>query len=541
MDNFFVLRILDNFEWFFNKLGVDYQNMRRILQLKLVMDSRRVPTILGSSKKADEEGNSFIKSLWIYSLMSLVVVPFVYMKLNYMLQMSIVFGILMFMIMTSLISDFSGVLLDIRDKNIILSKPVENKTLSMAKTIHVLIYLFLITISLAIIPLVTALLRQGILFFILFLLEIIFMDLFIVALTALLYLLILKFFDGEKLKDIINYVQIGLSIAIAVGYQFIGRLFNFIHFKVIFCPKWWQYFIIPTWFAAPFELVLHHSRNIYFVIFTILGIIVPVISIISYIKLMPSFERNLQKLNNSNGKTKKGKNRIFKFVSNIICPNKEDRVFFRFALDMFNNERQFKLRVYPSLALSAIFPFIFILNDLRGSSIHAVVSSKSYFNIYFCALFIPTVIMMIKYSESYKGAWIYGTVPIKDFTSTIKSFIKAFVIRLLIPIYLFDSIIFTFVFGFRIVPDLVIVFLNFILITIICSKILITGLPFSQPYGTEEKSQGVVAIPIMIIVGVLCLIHFICAPLNCGLLLYGITIFIINIIAWKMLKFNFEL
>lgn len=541
MDNFFVLRILDNFEWLFNKLGVDYHIMRRILQLKLVMDSRRVPTILGSSKKADEEGNSFIKSLWIYSLMSLVVVPFVYMKINYMLQMSIVFGILMFMIMTSLISDFSGVLLDIRDKNIILSKPVENKTLSMAKTIHVLIYLFLITMSLAIIPLVTALLRQGVLFFILFLFEIIFMNLFIVALTALLYLLILKFFDGEKLKDIINYVQIGLSIAIAVGYQFIGRLFNFINLKVVFCPKWWQYFIIPTWFAAPFELIIHNSRNVYFITFTMLGILVPVISIISYIKLMPSFERNLQKLNNSNGKTKKENTRISKLVANIICPNREERVFFRFSLDMFNNERQFKLRVYPSLALAFIFPFIFILNDLRYSSFHAIASSKEYFNIYFCALFIPTVIMMIKHSECYKGAWIYGILPIKNFTAAIKSVIKAFVIRLLLPIYIIDSIIFTLFFGARIIPDLVIVFLNFILLTIICSKILITGLPFSQPYGTDEKSQGVVAIPIMIIVGVLCLIHFICEPLIYGLLLYGITIFIIDIIAWKMLKFNFEL
>lgn len=98
-------------------------------------------------------------------------VPFVVMDKNFMFQMSFVFGILMFMLMTSLISDFSSVLLDIRDKNIIYSKPVDNKTLNTAKIIHIFIYMFLITISISGIALVMALIKQGLLFFLIFLLK----------------------------------------------------------------------------------------------------------------------------------------------------------------------------------------------------------------------------------------------------------------------------------------------------------------------------------------------------------------------------------
>ena len=35
-------------------------------------------------------------------------------------------------------------------------------------------------------------------------------------------------------------------------------------------------------------------------------------------------------------------------------------------------------------------------------------------NIYFCALLIPTVVMMMKYSAGYKGAWVYKAIPIKN-------------------------------------------------------------------------------------------------------------------------------
>lgn len=252
MKDFKVLKFLDRFKGFFEKIDVDYDVMRKILQVKFIMDRRRVSTIMNnSSKNGSESENSFNKSLLFYALVGLIIVPVIWAKENFIFQMSFVFGILMFMITTTLISDFSSVLLDVRDKNIIFSKPVNSKTLSMAKVLHVLTYMVLITFSLSGAGLAVALYRHGILFFLMFLLEIILMDLFIVVLTALLYLLILKFFDGEKLKDIINSVQIILSITITVGYQFIGRLFDFTNIHMAFTPKWWQYFIMPIWFGAP--------------------------------------------------------------------------------------------------------------------------------------------------------------------------------------------------------------------------------------------------------------------------------------------------
>ena len=171
---------------------------------------------------------------------------------NYLFQMSFVFGIFMFFMMTSLISDFSSVLLDLRDKEILLSKPINNRTLNMAKVLHIFFYVFMITMAIMGPALIVSLIKNGVLFFLIFLMEIILIDLFLIVVTGLIYLLILRFFDGEKLKDIINYVQIGLTITLSAGYQLIGRIFNFVDLNNIeFINKWWTYILSPVWFAAP--------------------------------------------------------------------------------------------------------------------------------------------------------------------------------------------------------------------------------------------------------------------------------------------------
>lgn len=536
MRDFKVLKFLDKFRGFFEKLGVDYHIMRKILQIKLIMDGRRVPTAVGGSGKSKDENkheNAFFKSLWIYGLMGIIMVPFIVMRKNFIFQMSFVFGMLMFMTITSLISDFSSVLLDIRDKNIMFSKPVDNKTLSTAKVIHVLIYMFFMTISLSGIPLVAALIRHGILFFIIFAFEIILMDLFIVVFTALLYLLVLKFFDGEKLKDIINYVQIVLSITISIGYQLIGRVFEISNIKVIFTPKWWQYFIAPIWFGAPFEVILNGNKNVPFIALSILALFVPIISILVYIKLIPSFERNLQKLNNNAAKAEKRSKIIYDIISKIICFSKEERTFFRFASNMMKNEREFKLKVYPSLGFSLIFPFIFMFNMLKDEGLVKLASSKVYLYIYFCALMLPTVIMMMKYSGRYKGAWIYKTMPITNIANIFKGTLKAFIVNLLLPVYIIECVIFIYIFGMRIFPDLIVTFLSMMLFTVICFRVMEKSLPFSESFGVSKQGEGLIIIPLMLLIGALAGVHYFCTTFSYGIYIYMVVVFVMVIVAWK--------
>ncbi|MGG3468300.1 hypothetical protein ABES02_12555 [Neobacillus pocheonensis] len=183
MKNFRTLRFLDLFRGLFESFGINYTVMRKILAVKLTMDGRRTPTIFNqqAKKKKRPEENGFIKSLGIYVLLSLMLIPFTILSENFLYQMSIFYGIVMFLVMTSMISDFSNVLLDVRDKGIILTKPVDKKTLNAAKIIHICIYLSFLSAALTVIPLVIGTFRHGILFLLLSLIGLILVNLFIVV------------------------------------------------------------------------------------------------------------------------------------------------------------------------------------------------------------------------------------------------------------------------------------------------------------------------------------------------------------------------
>ena len=343
MKDFRVLRFLDIFRGIFEKMGVDYPAMRKILNVKLILDGRRVSTVLSNQnnkkkEKEDKDKNNFLKSLWTYILMGAFLILFIVIGDNFLFQMSFVFGVTMFLLMTSLIADFSSVLLDIKDKEILLSKPIDSKTLNMAKILHIFMYITAITMAISGPSLIVSIKRHGFTFFFIYLLAVILIALFTIILTAIIYLVVLRFSSGEKLKDIINYVQIGLTIAMSLGYQLIGRLFDFIDINNLeYNPSLWKYFFPPLWFAAPFELILKANNESYIVIYSILGVLIPIISIVVYIKLMPMFERNLQKLNSAEGQTK-DKNKVNIFVSKVVCKDEEERIFYKFATNMLKNE-----------------------------------------------------------------------------------------------------------------------------------------------------------------------------------------------------------
>lgn len=531
MNDFRCLKFLDFFQFIFKKLGIEYDVMRKILQLKLTMDQRRAPTIFNSSKK--KEGNQFLKSLWLYGVYGLILIPFIFLGENYIFQMSLVFGIIMFILMTSMISDFSTVLLDVRDKNILGTKPINKRTISAAKMVHVIIYMTLLTGAFVGIPFLVMIVSHGILFSLVFLVMLLLNVLFIIAITALIYIFTLQFFSGERLKDIINYVQILLSVAIFVGYQVLARSFEIVDLSISYTFSWWHVFIPPIWFGAPFELLLHQNLSGTIVGLSLFALVVPIMSIAIYYRMMPSFERNLQKLLEGTGKNKK-KVGLNQFLSRLVCINKEERIFFQFAALMMKKEREFKLKVYPSLGFAFIAPFIFLLNGLHDATISELGDGKGYFFIYFSSIMIPMGVHMLKFSENYKGGWLFRATPIKNLGMLHRGTIKAFIVKLYLPILIVLSACFIGIFSVRILPDLVLVFLAGSLHAMISYKLLSNETyPFSESFEFAMDMNTAKNFLLMFFAGVFALIHFIASQFSYGIYVYLVILLIATVISWR--------
>ena len=47
-----LLKLLDRFEGVLRRCGIDYRTLRLILGIRLIMDSRRVPTVLANNRRS---------------------------------------------------------------------------------------------------------------------------------------------------------------------------------------------------------------------------------------------------------------------------------------------------------------------------------------------------------------------------------------------------------------------------------------------------------------------------------------------------------
>ncbi|MEX0083231.1 hypothetical protein [Clostridium butyricum] len=534
MEEYKLLKFLDKFKGLYTKLGVDYEKMRIILKIKLTLDRRRTSTIMGSSNKKDEESeNSFVYALIMYGIIGAFIGIIILSSSNAMFSFSIAFGMFMFFVLTSFISDFSNVLLDVRDKNVIGTKGVNNKTIAAAKVTHICYYIFLISLALSWLSII-GMFRFGILTGILFLGELIVADILMIVITALIYLFILRFFNGEKVKDIINFVQIALTIVMTIGYQFLGRMFNVFDLNIVYKSRIWNLLLPPMWFAAPLYAVNGGEINKIIIMLITLAFIVPIIAIILYLKNISKFEDSLSKLNSVRNNEKEKSKGVFYRFGRWTCRNNEEKAAYNLSVSVMKREREFKLKAYPNLGFIIIFPILFIFiftNNYEG--IESIPLSMS-LNIYWFILMIPSILMTLQYSNDYKAAWIYESVFIKDTANIYRGAYKALIVNLLLPLYLVESVIFTVIFGIQVLGILIIVFI-FLLIFIVAEHIIgKLSLPFTTKAGVVDNGSNLLNILLgMILVGITATINYFLLSNIIALIVYGIALVIVALFMWR--------
>lgn len=517
MMRFRSLEILDRIQFVFTRMGIDYPVMRRVLVLKLMMDTRRIPTVLQSkNSRENDDGNKMMKSLWMYALLSIIPGVITFMSSSVFSKVCYIMGISMFFTMTTMISDFSSVLLDIRDKNILMTLPVHSRTMAAAKTIHIAIYLSMISLTLNLFPIAGMVYNHGVLNGLLYVVMLVFMVLSVIFFSSLLYVLILKNFDGERLKDLINGIQIMLMIIVTVGYQLVGRMFQFVDVSLEFQPAWWTFLLLPAWMAGPFALMEGEWEAVYLAL-SVMGVCLPIVFIMLHVKVVsPAFERYLSKLNSSGEKPSGAYFRRLRFrekLSQIMARKLSERASLKFGYSILSSEREMKQKVYPGIALSMVLPFIFALAYVeRADSFKAAMvqlqGSKMYLMIYVTVLMLPSMMGFISKSKHYKGAWLYKTLPMERPTSLISGTYKGGLICFGLVPYLFTSSLMIVVFGWSIIPHLLIACLNVVYMTLILVRVTGLELPFASDFQVSEDNQITKNIMGMIIGGVLCGVHY---------------------------------
>ncbi|WP_235613234.1 hypothetical protein [Paenibacillus sp. LC231] len=360
------------------------------------------------------------------------------------------------------------------------------------------------------------------------------MNMLILVSTSLVYLLLLKYWDGEKLKDLINYVQIGLSAALAIGYQFVIRSFDLIDFNLVFTPAWWQILLPPVWFAAPYEWLFGEGSG-WLTVLSLLAVLVPIVLMIVYVRYIPSFEQHLEKLAHSEAGKGRERGRLDRFLAKLVCRSRTEQACFRLSASMLKNEREFKLKVYPTLGLSVLLPYLFFVSTIRNSSLAEISQGSSYYVLHTMLIMIVTVVMMLKFSGKPKAFWLFGAAPMPSMNPLYLGALKAFAVKMFLPLFTVNAVIFLILFGSRIIPDVLIVFLTGLVLIPLSAKAILRTPPFSQAFNMAQQKDGWWVLLFFIVVGGLWGLHYASSTIPYGMLAYILTLLVANGLAWTKL------
>jgi ABC-2 type transport system permease protein len=497
----FLLTILDLFKWVFALMKVDYGQIRSIVAIKLTMDNRR-QLVAYRKKENKEPTNVFILTVAFYSLFGVFVAFGMYSIQAFMPVMILYFSYITVTIAMTLITDFSSVLLDTSDNTIILPRPVDGRTLFIARSTHILLYLSQLAAGLSLAPTILTFYQYGPVVGILFIAGTILSIITALFITHAIYLLIMHFSSEEKLKNMINYFQIIMAIFIVGGYQILPRILTRLDLQTYtFDWTWWKYLIPPVWTAGALETFAFGKWDASHALLIVLAVGIPFGG--SYLVnryLTPVFNRKLGAMGGATEvqPVKSDKIRKASFVSRVssyVTSSGLERGTFETVYRILGRDRKLKLKVYPAYGFVPIFAVIFIFGSdkniletwesLPTTNFHILL-------IYLTFMIVQTAIYEIAFTDEFKASWIYFSAPINKPGGILLGTLKAIMIRLFLPGYIAVSIIIFWIWGFKVWDDVLFGLLSNLLMVFGLTQIQKKCLPFSQAPSMRTQAGNFV-------------------------------------------------
>lgn len=534
-DNFLLIKVLNKLRPFLEKRIRDYDQFIALLTLKLTIDDRKT-SIHENSANAKKMG-SMKQNLLVMAFIGFFLGLMMLSSLDLYYKVATLAGSNVFFLVMYMVSDFSSVLLDVKDSTLIMTRPVKSSTLNAVRIIHITYYMFSMFAAINLFSFVFGTARHGFMFILAMIIMMIFISFLIIFVTTILYSLLLKWFSGEKLKDILNVFQIIMSIVTVVAYQVLARMFEFVDLQLTINIRWWAFLLPPTWYAGLFKVMVEGDLAPAYVMMAFLGFMVPLVLGIWLIRsILPKYESYLIKLNVEEGLKVKKTGLVSKIKEKLmllLSSNHVELAFMNFSMANMSRDRKLKLMIYPNHALAIVFPFIMLFSVFSREGIFAGLTSLQgswyYLTLYFALMFLSTNFEFLKFSSDAKAAFIYESFPIPNKNLIYRAALKAYYLKFAFPSMLFLSILFALVFGSSV--WLALVFINFAVPFVLLLKGFLSTLwyPFSKEIGTTGNKNFGEAIIMMLLIGAVALVHFFIFSYSDWLGLLGILVLMVAV------------
>ncbi|MFB6341090.1 hypothetical protein ACE1ET_05190 [Saccharicrinis sp. FJH62] len=478
---------------FVRMMGADVLQFEAIMNAKLSIDFRKEPSSLNTNRKRKM---TFGRQLIFYGMFGIFTAMIFIQTKDVIFGFTIYYSILIVMLTTILLTEFSSVIFDENENDIYLPRPVSSRTLLLTRLVHVQTYMGLIGGAMSVPGLIFVIFIHGGLMVLGMLLSVLIASWMALLFCMLLFQVLSKFISGERFKDALNYLQIGIAILIMGGYQLLPRMFEMVSpDQAVMSTGWWTY-LVPTIWLAGFTRLFASFTSSYDLIMAGLTVLFTVLGSVLVVRFMSS---GFSSLLNTDDKTEKKKDKersgsgvklkIRNLARNILCVSDMEKAGWQMTMSVTKRDRKFKQAVYPAFGYILIMLIIFLKPDFKDffGSLHNLATTPKYLVFIFMGFFGVSTIYQLPYTDNAGAGWIYQVLPAPDKKHLQTGAIKAMLYKFYIPIYLMFTIIVLLIWPVNVLVYLLLGAVGTALYAVVGEIFMKNPLPFTQPRDMQRK------------------------------------------------------
>lgn len=434
MFKLFSLKVLDLFKPLFNGLKVNYEKLRAILKAKLIMENRRTSAFSNSFSGQESNGkisqffqnsNFFKRGYILFLIYGLILAGLCASIDDIKIRYTVLFAVGMFLFFAGIIVDFTEVLIDTRDRDILLHKPVGEKEINLARLISLIIYVVKLALIMFGPALLLTLVKRPQEVPIL-LVEVVMLSVSLVMFEYIFYYVLFRIFKNLNIKSIITTVQVLIFVVLMIGFQVFGHIVDKEMAIKIFSSEAFKYLFIPMWFTGPFELLYGNFETIN-IIYTVLLIVF----FIGFIAINTAISKDFEEILSKKNKVIINKKSSFlqRLTNKFFAKNDMERAGVNMVFWMKGSDEKLKFQLGSISLMIIVYPLIFLFAAFKkGSDPMADMVLRDHARFvtlinYMSSMMALGIWQILNYATNYKASIIHlitGNLRLKEFRNGVK-------------------------------------------------------------------------------------------------------------------------
>ncbi len=477
-----VLRLADLFRAPITAAGVDFPQLRALIELRLTIDSRR--------GDGQEGGFRYFGAVFRGGLLAIfgLATGVGGTQLNDPSHYtSLTASVLFFLGTVSVAAFLVDQLFDASIDTLLAPRPVIDATAMAARVAIVACDVLLICAPFALPTIVIGAFRYGVFPFLpAYTVACVLVSLLGTSLLVLFFGVAMRTMSVERFKRVVTYVQIAFAMAGMIVPQFLGRLVDAKHLSAGFDALALLY--PPIWFGRAVAFA-HGSHDAVTLIGAALSIVVPFGALVVAFRLL---ENRFIAAQLAPASMRAARSTSFSppvaRLARRFTRDREELAGAELALALTGRERGLMMRILPQLAFPVMMTISLLFRPHRAG-VAAGVDTWWWIAVDFCAFVAPNVVFNARFSENPEAAWTLDAAPVSGRRRVLVGALRAMLARFVIgPGVIVTAVIAAFTGPLGLVDGLT-------ALALVTSEVVsITRAtthraPFAQPYSKDSAAD----------------------------------------------------